>query len=95
MTEWYCPNCHQRGMTRETRPHSRYHHCPKLGGLVAPMLVVGTKAKVTAVERQDYVGKEHGLVYRDGRPIMSVVTEREEGTDVMVFAPTARAEGSA
>ena len=48
------------------------------------------KAKVFAVVRPDYVGAEHGITYDDNkRPIMSVVTERENGNDVAVFAPVA------
>jgi hypothetical protein len=88
--DWYCPNCGLRDQTREARPHSRFHTCPKLGMLTAPMVPAGTAAKVTANERGDYVGGE--IVTRDAnnRPVMSIVTERDNGaTDCMVFAPLA------
>ncbi len=91
MTKWYCPNCPQEDMTTEARPHTRFHQCPGLQGIIAPMLPKGTKAKVTAVEREDYVGQEN-VRLQNGRPIMSVVTERDDGQDVAVFAPTARLE---
>lgn len=89
ITDWYCPNCGKTDRTQEVRVHSRFHPCPKLAGMSAPMLPVGTKAKVFAREREDYVGND--LVQRDenGRPIMSVVTVRDDGQDAIVFAPTA------
>lgn len=88
---WYCPNCHLEDTTKEARPHMRMHTCPKLRMLSAPMLAKGTAAKVEAHDREDYIGKE--MVQKDasGRPIMSIVTTRDEGQDCMVFAPTATA----
>lgn len=88
---WYCPNCTQEDKTTEARPHTRFHQCPGLRGIIAPMLPKGTRAKVTAVEREDYVGTEK-VRLQDGRPIMAVITERDDGQDVAVFAPTARIE---
>lgn len=88
--DWYCPNCGLTDQTREARPHSRYHTCPALRGLSAPMLEKGVAAKVEAIEREDYVGDE--IVQLDPerrRPVMAVKTTRDDGTDVMVFAPTA------
>ena len=88
---WYCPNCGQEDVTHEARPHTRYHVCHKLGGLSAPMLPAGVKAKVEAHEREDYIGKEHVRFDDNGRPVMSIVTTRDEGQDCMVFAATASA----
>jgi hypothetical protein len=60
---------------------------------MAPLIAEGIKAKVEAVERQDYIGKEKGLMYdAKGRPIMSIVTTRDDGQDAMVFPATATAE---
>jgi hypothetical protein len=87
--EWYCPNCGLRSQTREARPHSRFHVCPKLRGLTAPMLPVGTSAKVTAHEREDYIGTDKVQTDANGRPVMSVVTTRDNGQDTAVFAPAA------
>jgi hypothetical protein len=86
---WYCPNCGLRDQTREARPHTRFHTCSGLRGLTAPMLPEGTAAKVEAREREDYVGRELVQTDEGGRPVMSVVTTRDEGTDAIVFAPTA------
>lgn len=86
---WYCPNCRKEDTTTDARPHSRFHVCPKLGNLTAPMVPAGTSAKVTAHEREDYVGSERVTLDANGRPVMSIVTERSHGQDVAVFAPMA------
>jgi hypothetical protein len=85
---WYCPNCTLQDVTHEARAHTRFHSCKGLKGLTAPMIPAGTRAKVTVVERQDYIGSEKVQLH-NGRPIMSVVTERDNGQDVAIFAPTA------
>jgi hypothetical protein len=56
------------------------------------MTAEGERVNVTVREREDYVGDE--LVTRDGegRPIMAVTVERENGSDVSVFAPMAKVE---
>lgn len=89
---WYCPNCGKTDTTVEARPHTRYHTCPKLRYLSAPMLPEGTSGKVVLNEWGDHVGRE--LVQTDperGRPISSIVTVRDNGQDCIAFAPTARA----
>lgn len=91
---WYCPNCGLTDTTREARPHSRFHTCPKLRGLSAPMVPAGTAAKVVAYERGDYVNGEDVQVDENGRPVMSIVTTRDEGQDIVVLAPTAHAKVS-
>jgi hypothetical protein len=87
--EWYCPQC---GKTAQTKGpvRNRFHTCPKLRGLAAPMLPKGVKAKVEVREREDYVnGETVQLDPEQKRPVMSVVTTRDDGQDVAVFAPTA------
>lgn len=87
---WDCPNCDLTDVTHETAPHSRFHACPGLAGLTAPMVPAGTSCKVEAVERGDYVRGELVQTDGNGRPVMSVVTTRDDGTDVAVYAPTAQ-----
>jgi hypothetical protein len=90
VTDWYCPNCGLTDQTREAGVHVRYHTCPRLRFLSAPMVRKGTAAKVALHERESYVGSE--LVQYDperGRPIVSIETTRDEGNDLIVFAPTA------
>lgn len=88
---WECPNCPATHVTREARPHTPFHACAGLRGLTAPFVPAGTKAKVEAVERGDYVGQEQVQADGEGRPVMSVVTTREDGQDCAVLAPTATA----
>lgn len=86
---WECPNCSTRGRTVEVRPHTEFHNCPGLFGLSAPMVQAGTKCKIEAIEREDYIGREDVRYDGNGRPIMAVVTTRNDGNDVVVYAPTA------
>lgn len=87
---WECPNCDLTQVTHEAQPHTRFHSCAGLrNGLTAPMLPAGTRAKVEAHEREDYIGDELVQLH-EGRPVMSVVTTRDDGQDCVVFAPTAR-----
>lgn len=85
---WECPNCDVADVTREAEPHTRFHACAKLGGFSAPMVPAGTRCKVEAVEREDYIGGEDVQYDPNGRPIMSIVTTRDEGTDCAVYAPS-------
>lgn len=89
-TRWYCPNCDATDVTHESGPHTRFHSCHGLAGLSAPMVRDGVRCKVEAVERGDYVRDELVQTDGDGRPVMSVVTTRDDGTDVAVYAPTAQ-----
>jgi hypothetical protein len=87
---WECPNCDLEQVTREAQPHSRFHPCRGLAGLTAPMVPAGTRCKVEANEREDYIGKEVVQLHH-GRPVMNVTTTRDEGVDCAVFAPAATA----
>ena len=87
---WVCPNCTLESVTKEARPHSRFHACKGLRGLTAPMVPAGTRCKVEVREREDYIGSERVQMH-EGRPVMSVVTTRENGQDTAVFAPLATA----
>jgi hypothetical protein len=88
-THWVCPNCAMEDVTTEGRPHTRFHACAGLRGLTAPFIPKGTRAKVEARDREDYVKDEIVQTDADGRPVMSVVTTRDDGQDCIVFAPTA------
>lgn len=88
---WECPNCTTVTVTHEARPHTPFHPCRGLHGLTAPFVAAGVKAKVAVVERGDYVGREKVQTDSDGRPVMAVVTTRDDGQDCAVLAPTATA----
>lgn len=93
VVRWECHNCTFTDVTREARPHSRMHACAGLGGLTAPMVREGERVKVEVREREDYIGGEDVQRDGEGRPIMSVVTTRDDGIDVAVYAPTAHNRG--
>ena len=96
---WECPNCDVTHVTHGARAtQTPFHPCRGLVGLNAPLVPVGQRCHVTAVERQDYVGREMVQTDGEGRPVMSVATERWDGSnDLAVLAPCAtlnlRAEG--
>ena len=84
---WCCPNCPATAVT--VGQSNRLHDCPGLAGLIAPLVLNGTRCRVRAVEREDYVGDAD--VRRDGRgrPMAAVVTERADGSnDVLTFPAT-------
>lgn len=85
---WVCPNCTTTVVTRGMP--NRFHDCPGLKGLQAPMVLEGTACKIEANERDDYIGKEVATVDGDGRPMMNVITTRDDGQDCTVYAPLAK-----
>ena len=91
---WVCPNCDAQHVTRGAAPHTPFHACKGLYGLSTPFVAAGTKAKVEAVERGDYVGSETVTTDGEGRPVMAVVTTRDEGQDCAVFPGVARGDGT-
>ena len=89
---WSCPNCTVEDRTSDARAQP-FHRCAGLAGLTAPLVAAGTRCKVTAHEREDYIGTELvQLTPVDGkaRPIAQIRTERDDGQDCVVLAPTAR-----
>jgi hypothetical protein len=85
--KWFCPNCTRYAVTRGQA--NRFHDCAALAGLSVPMVPVGTRAKIEVREREDYIGTEDVQYDGNGRPVMSVVTTRDDGQDCTVYAPTA------
>jgi hypothetical protein len=90
--DWECPACGYEDRTRPVPPNGgRFHPCPKLHGLTAPLVRAGTDCKLAASEREDYLGDEVQQAGDDGRPYMNVTTEHADGhTDLAVFSPVAR-----
>lgn len=92
-TRWECPNCPATHVTTGADVQLPFHPCPGLRGILAPYVEAGTRCKVEAQVREDYVGAELGLrTDGDGRPVMSVVTTRDDGQDCAVFPGTASAQ---
>jgi hypothetical protein len=84
---WSCPNCTTEDRTTDPRANP-FHRCRGLAGLTAPLVPAGTRCKVTAHEREDFIGREL-VPLHEGRPVAQVRTERDDGQDCLVFAPTA------
>lgn len=89
--DWVCARgCSSRARTFDLKlPH---HPCKAMNGLMVPLILAGTKAKVEAIERQDYVGKELVQTDSEGNVIMATVVTKDEGQDCTVYAPCAVAE---
>ncbi|MFH8805235.1 hypothetical protein ACH4F6_37795 [Streptomyces sp. NPDC017936] len=84
---WVCPNC--PATARTVGADNRFHPCPGLAGLLAPMVLDGVRCEIRAVVREDYVSGEDVRLDGEGRPVMAVVTTRDDGQDCTVYAPTA------
>jgi hypothetical protein len=89
VTRWECPNCDVTDVTRGLRPN-RFHTCAGLHMLTAPLVRAGTRCKVEAEERQDYLAGEIQAAGDDGRPYMAVRTTRDGGEDLAVNAGLAK-----
>ncbi len=90
-TDWECPACHHEERTRPMAANEqRWHTCPRLHMLKAPMVRAGTDCKLVAVEREDYLGGEEQRTGDDGKPYSAVLTVRGDGSnDAAVFAGVA------
>lgn len=90
---WCCPNCPASETTRGLPANAaRFHNCPGLHMLSAPLVRAGVSCKVTAEERQDYLGREMQATGDDGKPYMAVRTTYEDHDDLAANAGLARAE---
>jgi hypothetical protein len=88
VTRWFCPNCAVEDVTRGLYPN-RFHTCSGLHGLTAPLVREGTRCKVEAEERADYLNGAVQATGDDGRPYMAVRTTRDDGEDLAVHAELA------
>ena len=88
---WQCPSCDGEHVTQSwPHPYPPMHNCPKLG-ITAPYIEAGTDAIHVTVERDDYIGTDI-VRLAHGRPVMSVITKRADGSnDSHVYAPAATA----
>lgn len=90
---WECPNCDVTDVTAPLPPgSSRYHTCAGLHQLTAPLVRAGTRCKVTAAEREDYLTGDQQATGDDGKPYMSVRTTYDDHDDLLVNAGLATAE---
>jgi hypothetical protein len=96
---WECASCGRQLKTVDYRITTPLHPCPTLNGLEVPYTEVPRgqaelrrhSARHVLRERDDYIGTEIVRLH-NGRPIMSLSTERPDGSnDLRVYAPTALA----
>jgi len=93
--DWYCPNCGIAERIRGLPPNAgRYHTCPQLHMLTAPLIRANVYCAVTAEERADYLNGETQATGDDGRPYMAVRTTRDDGDDLLVNPGVARMRAS-
>lgn len=92
---WSCPNCNYTRVTYKSGRQAVVHTCRGLRGLIAPLVEDGIKVKVTARERDDYLDGAVAQVDGEGRPVMAIVTTRDDGEDCRVLAPLATLRGGA
>jgi hypothetical protein len=92
---WHCPSCHleHQSQGRETA----MHHCPKLNGLLVPLVLDGADATHRVLLREDYQGTDLCSARdEDGRIVMSVSTEYADGSNALtVYMPCATADAEA
>lgn len=84
---WECRACPAGARTVDDK--IPMHLCPGGPGILIPLTRVGERVKVEVIEREDFIGGDHVQTDARGRPVMAVVTTRDDGQDVQVFAPTA------
>lgn len=95
---WECPSCGHQHETREARPHTPMHPCPKLHGCIAPYVELHDRTELpkgvtrhVVKEREDYVGDEIVRTDVNGLPLSAVLTERADGSnDCHAFAGVAK-----
>lgn len=90
--DWCCPNCAHTEQTAALPLNAaRFHVCPGLHMLNAPLVRAGTRCKVEAEVRADYLGGEIQAAGDDGRPYMAVRTTYGDHDDLLVNAGLAQA----
>ena len=79
----HCPNC---GLAERVSPpltasQTRFHNCPRLHDLSAPLVPVTEDCAVKAVEREDYLNGESQAMGDDGKAYMAVRTDYADGRE--------------
>jgi hypothetical protein len=93
--DWYCPNCTVTERTESLPPNaSRFHTCAGLHMLSAPLIRDdGTRCKVEAEEREEYLGTETQAHGDDGKPYMAIRTTYDDHDNLVVNAGLAQVRG--
>lgn len=86
---WYCPECPIQHVTKILQPCSPLHFCTSstMRGAMTPLVERGVKARLRINRREDYQGTDILTTDGEGRPVMSITTQRDDGEDCHAFAP--------
>jgi hypothetical protein len=87
---WHCKGCTAEAVTFDDS--IPMHYCGS-SGLPIPLTGIDLPAKITVVEREDYIGNEIQRKSSDGKPVQCVLIETEDGVDAYAYAPVATAAG--
>lgn len=74
---------------------NRMHNCPGLGDMAIYFIPEDQDVKIIVNEREDYINGETVQLDSNNRPIMSIKTVRDDGEDIVIYAPTATLDGTA
>lgn len=85
---WECPKCPAQHVSNRPEIHTPLHNCPGVVGALIPFVEAGVKADFRINRREDYLGSDSAQTDRNGVPVMSITTLREDGEDCTVLAPT-------
>lgn len=85
---WYCPECSRQHITKVSEPHTPLHQCASLRGAWVPFVEEGIKARFRVNYREDYLRTDTATVDGEGKPIQSINTQRDDGEDCTIFAPS-------
>ena len=93
---WECPSCGRQHVTKANgNVETPMHSCTEFHGAWMPFVPAGTKAAYRLNDREDYIGSDIPFTDAEGRVIMSVTVQREDGEDCFIMAPAATSGGSA
>jgi hypothetical protein len=83
LEDWYCPSgCYCTERIPVLPPGAtRFHNCPKLHNLSAPLERVGTDCVNVAIEREDYLNGETQAMGDDGKAYMAISTRYADGRE--------------
>lgn len=88
-TYWQCNSCGMQHIEKaRAEVTTPMHACRGLAGAWVPFVPAGSDARLRVEERQDYIGKDIPFTDANGRVLMAVYTQREDGEDCHILAPT-------
>lgn len=95
-TTWQCNSCGQQHIEpARAEVTTPMHACGALAGAWVPFVPSNSSGHLRVQEREDYIGTDMPYYDANGRVLMSVYVERDDGEDCFILAPTATSIGTA